>query len=109
VRVSRASATTISAECLAASKASTLTLMNATSGLAKIVCDAVVKSEYRVPMPITRSASRATVFAAVLPVEPTPPTAIRWSQLIAPLPAWVSATGIPVASAKARSCSQASA
>jgi hypothetical protein len=58
-------------------------------------------------MPITRSASRASVFAALPPVEPTPPTAIRWSKLMAPLPACVSATGMPVASANARSASEA--
>ncbi len=43
--VAFASATTISAECLAASKPVTLTFTKATSGSAKIVCDAVVKSE----------------------------------------------------------------
>ncbi len=86
-KASFASATSMVAACLAASKPSTLTFANRTWGLAKIVWLAVVKSEYRVPMPITRSASRAKVLAAVPPVDPTPPTAIRWSKLIAPLPA----------------------
>ncbi len=108
VSASRASATSIVAACLAASKPRTLMLTNRTSGLAKIVWLAVVKSEYRVPMPMTTSASRARALAADEPVEPTPPTALRWSQLMAPLPAWVSATGMPVAVANARSCSEAS-
>ena len=70
--------------------------------------DAVVKSEYRVPTPITTSASRASALATGEPVDPTPPTACGWSHRIAPLPAWVSATGIPVASANARNASVAS-
>ena len=44
-----------------------------------------------------------------MPVEPIPPTALGWSQLMAPLPAWVSATGMPVAVANARNCSDPSA
>ena len=67
-----------------------------------------MKSEYRVPTPITTSASRASALATGEPVEPTPPTASGWSQRMAPLPAWVSATGIPVASANARRASVAS-
>ena len=59
-----------------------------------------MKSLYRVPTPITTSASRASAFAAGVPVAPTPPTASGWSHGSAPLPAWVSATGMPVASAK---------
>ena len=59
-------------------------------------------------MPMTTSASRASVLAAAEPVDPTPPTADGWSQLIAPLPACVSDTGIPVADANARSSSDAS-
>ncbi|GAQ68197.1 hypothetical protein SsS58_08656 [Streptomyces scabiei] len=54
-------------------------------------------------MPSTTSASLASSSAAWEPVEPMPPTAQGWSHGTAPLPAWVSATGIPVASAKARS------
>ena len=38
-----------------------------TSGFWNAVFDAVVKSLYRVPIPITRSASRAIRFAAMLP------------------------------------------
>ena len=38
------------------------------------VRDAVVKSDQRVPTPMTRSASRASTFAAVVPVDPTAPT-----------------------------------
>ncbi len=37
--------------------------------------EAVVKSEYRVPTPITTSASRANALATGDPVDPTPPTA----------------------------------
>ena len=68
-----------------------------------------MKSLYRVPTPITTSASRASAFATGVPVEPTPPTASGWSHGTAPLPAWVSETGIPVVSAKRRSASLASA
>ena len=61
-------------------------------------------------MPMTTSASRASALAADDPVDPTAAhRADGWSQLIAPLPAWVSDTGIPVAAAKARSSSDASA
>ena len=60
-------------------------------------------------MPMTTSASRASALAADEPVDPTPPTADGWSQLMAPLPAWVSETGMPVAAANARSSSDASA
>ena len=65
----------------------------------------VVKSCSRVPTARTRSASRARVFAAELPVTPIAPTARGWSQGSAPLPAWVSATGMPCRAAK--SCSVA--
>jgi hypothetical protein len=47
--------------------------------LAKAVREAVVKSLYRVPTPITRSASRAIAFAAVVPVLPTAPSDSGWS------------------------------
>ena len=67
-----------------------------------------MKSLYRVPTPITTSASRASALATGVPVEPTPPTACGWSHSSAPLPAWVSPTGMPVASANARSASVAS-
>ena len=59
-------------------------------------------------MPMTTSAPRASALAADDPVDPTPPTADGWSQLMAPLPAWVSDTGMPVAVANARSSSEAS-
>ena len=44
--------------------------------------------------------------SACLPMV-TARTALGWSQLMAPLPAWVSATGIPVAAARDRSDSEA--
>jgi len=50
---------------------------------------AVVKSEYRVPIPITTSASRAIAFAAVVPVEPIAPRHCGWSYTNVPLPAWL--------------------
>ena len=99
----RASATSMVPACLAASNAVTLRLTNRTSGSANTVREAVVKSDQRVPMPSTTSASAASAFAAWVPVEPRPPTARGWSNGIAPLPACVSATGIPVASAKSTS------
>ena len=58
-------------------------------------------------MPMTKSALSAKWFPESPPVEPTPPTEHGWSWLMAPLPACVSATGIPVAEAKARSSSEA--
>ena len=61
--------------CLAASSAVTLRLTNRTSGCWNAVRDAVVKSLYRVPTPITTSASRASALATGEPVDPTPPTA----------------------------------
>jgi hypothetical protein len=60
----------------------------------------VVKSWNRVPSPITRSASAAALLAALVPVTPMLPSAISWFQGSAPLPAWVSATGIPNSAAK---------
>ena len=54
-------------------------LTNRTSGFWKAVRQAVVKSEYRVPIPITTSASRATALAAVVPVEPIAPRHCGWS------------------------------
>ena len=44
VRVSRASACTVTPACLAASIAATLTFTNRTPGSLKAVCEAVVKS-----------------------------------------------------------------
>jgi hypothetical protein len=54
-------------------------LTKRTSGAAKTLRDAVVKSLQRVPTPSTTSASRASAFAAVVPVAPTAPTAHAWS------------------------------
>ncbi len=85
----------------------TLTLTNRTPGAAKAVREAVVKSLQRVPMPITRSASRASALAAVVPVAPIAPTEAGWSYGSEPLPAWVSATGMPVASTSSRSAAVA--
>jgi hypothetical protein len=93
---------------LAASNDAMLMFTNRTPSRAKAVRDAVVKSAYRVPMPITRSASRARAFAAALPVAPTAPADDGWSYEREPLPAYVSATGMPVASTRARSASVAS-
>jgi hypothetical protein len=104
----RASATIGNADSLAASNPATLMLTNFTSGFWNAVRDAVVKSLYRVPTPITTSASRASRLATGVPVEPTPPTEFGWSQPIAPLPAWVSATGMPVCRANRSSSSDAS-
>ena len=80
----------------------TLTLMLAkrTSGLAKSEWEPVAKSVSREPTVRTRSASRASVFVAGVPSRPMPPSchqALRWT---APLPAKVSATGIPTAAAR---------
>ena len=69
---------------------------------------AVVKSEKRVPIPSTRSASAATRLAANVPVAPIAPSDSGWSYGSAPLPACVSATGIPAASANERSADDAS-
>ena len=68
----------------------------------------VGKSESRVPMAMTRSASRAMALAAVPPAEPSAPTCSGWSQGSAPLPACVSATGMPKRPAKASSAALAS-
>ena len=94
---------------MAASSAATLTLTKRTPGSWNADFDAVVKSLQRVPTPITRSASRASRLAAGVPVAPIAPSADGWSEGSAPRPACVSATGIPVASASARSAPVASA
>jgi hypothetical protein len=46
---------------------------NRTPGFWKAVLDAVVKSLRRVPIAITRSASRAAMFAPGVPVTPMAP------------------------------------
>ena len=84
--VARASATSGSAPCLAASKPATLTFTNRTPGSWKADFDAVVKSLQRVPIPITRSASRAMRLAAAVPVAPTAPRLSWWSETSAPTP-----------------------
>ena len=52
---------------------------NRTPGSLNAVRDALVKSLYRVPIPITTSASAASALAAVVPVAPTAPTDCGWS------------------------------
>jgi hypothetical protein len=73
-------------------------LMKRTSGFWNAVLEAVVKSSYLVPMPMTRSASAAMALAAVVPVEPIAPRLNWWSQGRTPTPAWVLPTGMPVSS-----------
>jgi hypothetical protein len=72
-----------------------LTFTNCTPASWKAVREAVVKSLYRVPMPMTTSASAAMRFAAVVPVAPMPPRYWGWSQVSEPPPAWVVPTGMP--------------
>ena len=67
-----------------------------------------MKSLQRVPIPITRSASRAMRLAASVPVAPTAPRLSWWSETQRARPAWVSHTGIPVASTNWRSAAVAS-
>ncbi len=69
----------------------------------------MVKSLYRVPIPMTTSARRAKWLAAGEPVAPIAPRFSGWSNGNDPLPAWVSLIGMPVASTNARSSSLASA
>ena len=73
-----------------------------------MVREAVVKSLYLVPTPITTSAVRAMALAAAVPVLPMAPSATRVVVAQRALPAWVSATGIPVRSASAASAAAAS-
>ena len=82
--------------------------MNVTSGCWNVVREAVTKSPIRVPTQIARSASRASRFAARPPFVPAGPTFIGWFQGRAPLPAWVSTTGIPNRVANASSSAVAS-
>ena len=86
-RASRASATTGVAACLNASTGATLTLTKRTSGLVKMLWEAVAKSAQRVPIPSTTSASRAMALAPSVPVTPMAPRAEGWSYGIEPLPA----------------------
>ena len=104
----RASATIGSVvPCLYASIAATLMLMKRTSGFWNAVRDAVVKSSYRVPIPMIRSASAAMAFAAVVPVEPIAPSENWWSHGRTPTPACVFPTGMPVSSTNLASSSLA--
>ena len=96
---SRASATIGSAPCLNASCPHTLILMNRTSGCRKHDCEPVAKSVSRVPTEITRSAAAMIAAAVPVPSRPMPPRAIGETSLSAPLPAKVSPTGMPRASA----------
>ena len=106
---SRPSATTAVPASFTASAAATLTLTKRTCGQPNAVRDAVVKSLYLVPIPITTSACAAIRLAAAVPVLPSAPRASGWSNGRDPFPAWVSATGTPAASANARSSAVASA
>jgi hypothetical protein len=54
-------------------------LTNRTFGCPNTVRDAVVKSLYLVPMPMTTSACLAIWLAAALPVLPMAPSASGWS------------------------------
>ena len=54
-------------------------LTKRTPGSLNWVLEAVVKSEYRVPTPMTRSALSAMWLPESPPVEPTPPMAQGWS------------------------------
>ena len=69
----------------------------------------VVKSVYRVPTPMIRSASLASRLAAAQPVTPMPPRFRGWSHTRALLPAWVSPKGMFSAWTKWRSSWWASA
>ncbi len=105
----RASATSGTAPCLAASKAPTLSWTRVRRGLANAAREPVVKSASRVPMASTTSASAASALAALDPVTPIAPTLAAWSQARLPLPACVSATGMPRRAAKSPSRRSASA
>jgi hypothetical protein len=65
--------------------------------------EAVAKSVRRDPTVRTRSASRARSLAAGVPSSPIPPSCHQARRWTAPLPAKVSATGIPAPSASASS------
>ena len=54
-------------------------MMKRTSGCWKAVFDAVVKSEYRVPIPMIRSAPPAWRLAPSVPVTPMAPSDCGWS------------------------------
>jgi hypothetical protein len=81
----------------------TLTLMvaNRTSGFWNNDCEAVAKSVSRDPTVRTRSAAAANSLVAGVPSNPIPPNCHQARCCTAPLPANVSATGIPAAAASA--------
>ncbi len=107
-RASLASATTGRAPSLCASRATTLMPAKRTPGCWNREFDPVVRSISRVPTAITRSASRASAFAARVPVTPMPPSASSPPGR-APFPAEVSATGTPRRSDSSASSGRASA
>ena len=104
---SRASATTDSPESLPASKRATLMLTKRTPGFWKAVREAVVKSLDRVPTPMTTSASRGEGVGGGRAGRADGAHRLRVPCGSEPLPAWVSPTGMPVASQNARSASSA--
>ena len=75
------------------SASNALTLIATICACGNSECEPVVKSDSRVPIASTRSASCASVFAAVPPVTPMGPACSGWSHGSALLPACVSATG----------------
>ena len=81
--------------------------MKRTSGSWNRLCDAVAKSLMRVPTANTRSASSAMRAAALVPSTPWPPSDHSGAPRSAPLPAWVSLTGMPNPVATACSASHA--
>ncbi|MNL46521.1 hypothetical protein D3C87_1692420 [compost metagenome] len=94
--------------CLAASNTCTFNPMILRSSFLNKAQDPVVKSCSRVPTASTTSASSARRLDADVPVTPTEPMLSAWSWGRALLPACVSITGTPCASAKAARLSLAS-
>ena len=66
-----------------------------------------MKSWKRVPTPMTRSAASQAALPQAEPVTPGEPKFIGCSQRVAPLPAWVSTTGMLRRAAKSASRSSA--
>ena len=100
-----ASATSGSARCLPASKGCTLRPMIVLPAFLNSAQEPVVKSCSRVPTASTTSASSASRLAADVPVTPTAAMLSGWSSGSEDLPACVSQTGMPCASAKVASSS----
>ena len=107
-RARRASPTIGVAPSRAASWPSTLIEANRTSGFSNSDWEAVAKSVRREPTVRTRSAWRARALVAGVPSSPMPPSSHQSPSWTAPLPAKVSATGMPVARANASSSREAS-